>query len=91
MCGIWKKPRPPFIPTTATRHRSLPQASASFFSSLSAEQKAKYAWVSPESNRGWLSMGQEKLDGGLPDLKETFEIGRSAGTRQSPASPGRPR
>ena len=25
-------------------------------------------------------MGQERLDGGLPDLKETFEIGNEAET-----------
>lgn len=40
----------------------------------------RYAWVSPESNRGYLAMGQERLDGGLPDLKETFEIGNEAET-----------
>ena len=51
------------------------EASASFFSGLTTEQKAMRAWESPESNRGYLAMGQERLDGGLPDLKETFEIG----------------
>ena len=54
-------------------------ASADVFN-LPREVKKKYAWVSPESNRGWLSMGQELLDGDAPDLKETFEIGNEAET-----------
>ena len=54
------------------------EASASFFNGLTPTQKAKYEWVSPESNRGYLAMGQERLDGGLPDIKETFEIGNEA-------------
>ena len=55
------------------------KASADVFA-LSIEEKKKYAWVSPESNRGWLQMGQELLDGDAPDLKETFEIGNEAET-----------
>ena len=31
--------------------------SASFFTGLNEEQKAKYKWVSAESNRGYLCMG----------------------------------
>lgn len=54
-------------------------ASAEFFT-LPPETKTKYAWVSPESNRGYLNVGQELLDGGAPDLKETFEIGNEAET-----------
>jgi isopenicillin N synthase-like dioxygenase len=56
------------------------EMSAKFFTSLPSEQKHKYDWVSPESNRGYLCMGQERLDGGLPDIKETFEIGNDKET-----------
>ena len=48
------------------------------FFALPAAQKAAYGWESPESNRGYLALGKERLDGGLPDIKETFEIGNEA-------------
>lgn len=50
-------------------------ASASFFTGLTPELKAKYRFTSAESNRGYLMMGQERLDGDYPDLKEMFQIG----------------
>ena len=56
------------------------EQSEKFFTGLSPEQKSNYAWVSPESNRGYLGMGQEVLDGTVPDLKETFEIGNERET-----------
>jgi isopenicillin N synthase-like dioxygenase len=50
------------------------QAAKEFFA-LPTEIKKQSAYVDPASNRGYISMGQEKLDGQLPDLKETFDIG----------------
>ena len=49
-------------------------ASQSFFE-LDKEAKLKFRYLSPESNRGYIAMGQEKLDGDLSDIKETFDIG----------------
>jgi isopenicillin N synthase-like dioxygenase len=46
-------------------------ASKSFFE-LDKETKMKFQYLSAESNRGYISMGQEKLDSLLPDIKETF-------------------
>ena len=54
-------------------------ASESVFD-LEAEVKAKYAWTTPEANRGYLGMGMEKLADGQADIKETFEIGNEAET-----------
>ena len=49
--------------------------------------RRRYKWETPESNRGYLAMGQERLDGGLPDLKETFEIGNEAETTSATRGP----
>ncbi|KAF2748829.1 thymine dioxygenase [Sporormia fimetaria CBS 119925] len=61
--------------------------SANFFA-RSKEQKDSLAWYSPESNRGYTAQGREKvtdleehgdveaLRQAVPDLKESFEIGR---------------
>ena len=52
------------------------------------EQKDALSWSSPSSNRGYMRLGREKttditdkdkaatLRGGLPDMKETIDIGR---------------
>lgn len=45
------------------------------FFSLSTSSKKKYGYQSHESNRGYISMGQEKFDAAESDLKETFDIG----------------
>ena len=50
------------------------EASQEFFA-LDKETKLKCAYLSNESNRGYIAMGQEKLDAILPDIKETFDIG----------------
>lgn len=50
------------------------RAARSFFE-LDKETKVQYKYLSAESNRGYIAMGQEKLDGDLPDIKETFDIG----------------
>ena len=39
------------------------------------EYKMKYIYKDQKSNRGYIAMGQEKLDANLPDIKETFDIG----------------
>ena len=49
-------------------------ASRDFFA-LPPETKRKCAYLSNESNRGYIAMGQEKLDAQLPDIKETFDTG----------------
>jgi isopenicillin N synthase-like dioxygenase len=54
-------------------------ASESVFD-LENEIKAKYAWTTPEANRGYLGMGMEKLADGQADIKETFEIGNDQET-----------
>ncbi|KAJ3080225.1 hypothetical protein HK102_003209 [Quaeritorhiza haematococci] len=58
------------------------------FFDLPLEEKNKLAWVSPESNRGYVAPGREKvstskdeseidaLRNQSPDLKESFEIGK---------------
>ena len=48
---------------------------AKSFFQLDKETKMQFKYLSAESNRGYIAMGQEKLDGDLPDLKETFDIG----------------
>ncbi|KAJ5246557.1 hypothetical protein N7468_001540 [Penicillium chermesinum] len=62
-------------------------ASAKFFN-RSQEQKDGLGWTTPQSNRGYIATGREKLApleetsginelrGTAPDLKETMEIGR---------------
>ena len=62
--------------------------SASFFKQLSLDEKLSLGWTNPESNRGYIAQGEEKLANFLdndevsdlrasnPDLKESFEIGR---------------
>lgn len=50
-------------------------ASSRAFFELDKETKMLYKYLSAESNRGYIAMGQEKLDGDLPDIKETFDIG----------------
>lgn len=62
-------------------------SSARFFSRPQSE-KDSLAWTTPQSNRGYVSMGREKLATldetseirsrreSVPDLKETMEIGR---------------
>ena len=45
------------------------------FFELDKETKQQYQYQSAEANRGYIAMGQEKLDGDLPDIKETFDIG----------------
>jgi len=58
------------------------------FFNLPMEEKIKYAWVTPESNRGYVAPGREKVSRLLdqaeiekirqkaPDLKESLEIGK---------------
>ncbi|KAI9652945.1 MAG: hypothetical protein M1831_006274 [Alyxoria varia] len=74
----------PIPPATIRRIFSL---STSFFSRPQSEKDA-LAWTTPESNRGYSRMGQEKVTNledknqveelreQAPDLKESFEIGR---------------
>jgi len=50
------------------------ERSRAFFA-RSKEEKLRSAYKDPASNRGYISMGQEKLDAQLPDIKETFDIG----------------
>jgi isopenicillin N synthase-like dioxygenase len=50
------------------------QVSQAFFE-LPKATKSQFAYLSPESNRGYIAMGQEKLDGAAADIKETFDIG----------------
>jgi len=50
------------------------RASQAFFQ-LDKQSKTKLKYQSAEANRGYIAMGQEKLDGDLPDIKETFDIG----------------
>jgi len=50
------------------------QASRAFFQ-LDKETKERLKYQSAQANRGYIAMGQEKLDGDLPDIKETFDIG----------------
>jgi len=59
--------------STSTTAKAFEQ-SKTFFS-LPKEEKLKSAYKDPASNRGYISMGQEKLDAQLPDIKETFDIG----------------
>ncbi|KAI9798058.1 MAG: hypothetical protein M1825_005657 [Sarcosagium campestre] len=71
----------------ASRINEVFAISAQFFK-RSQEQKDSLAWTTPESNRGYVSAGREKvtnledkkaveqLRAQAPDLKETFEIGR---------------
>ena len=70
-------------PSTLTRIFSL---SADLFARPLAQKEA-LAWTTPESNRGYSRMGQEKVSNfekddvdeirkSNPDLKESFEIGR---------------
>ena len=58
---------------TGTTAKAFEQSKAFF--SLSKEEKLRSAYKDPASNRGYISMGQEKLDAALPDIKETFDIG----------------
>ncbi|KAJ5636122.1 uncharacterized protein N7484_009435 [Penicillium longicatenatum] len=63
-------------------------ASSSRFFSRSQSQKDSLGWTTPQSNRGYIATGREKLApleetegigtlrGSAPDLKETLEIGR---------------
>lgn len=63
-------------------------SSSAHFFARPQSQKDSLCWTTPQSNRGYLSAGQEKLtqpdeaDGvaalrtSIPDLKETMEIGR---------------
>lgn len=58
------------------------------FFELSLEQKLKVAWETPESNRGYVAPGREKVSrllsaediekvrAAAPDLKESLEIGK---------------
>jgi isopenicillin N synthase-like dioxygenase len=50
------------------------RASKDFFA-LDKDMKLAFGYQSNESNRGYIAMGQEKLDAELPDLKETFDMG----------------
>lgn len=50
------------------------QESKAFFA-LKREIKQRFGYQSPESNRGYISFGMERLDASLPDLKESFDIG----------------
>ena len=53
-------------------------AKSSEFFTLDKETKMNYKYKDPASNRGYISMGQERqepLDAPLPDIKETFDIG----------------
>ncbi len=56
---------------------SLRKETVKFFQ-LPLEEKMKLAWTSPESNRGYSPIGQEKLDLSRPenDSKESFNIGK---------------
>ena len=45
------------------------------FFALPREVKKRYAFKSPEANRGYLAVGEEKGDFRVPDLRETFNIG----------------
>ena len=47
---------------------------ASFFD-LPYEAKARCAFVSPEANRGYLGVKEEKADFRVPDLRETINLG----------------
>lgn len=63
-------------------------ASSAQFFARPQDQKDSLGWTSPESNRGYIATGREKLApleqtgdvndlrGAAPDLKETMEIGR---------------
>jgi isopenicillin N synthase-like dioxygenase len=48
--------------------------SANFFA-LPYEAKARCAFLSPEANRGFLGIKEEKADFRVPDLRETINIG----------------
>ena len=50
------------------------EAAKDFFA-LPVATKQSCAYLSNEANRGYIAMGQEKLDSQLPDIKETFDIG----------------
>ncbi|KAJ5746010.1 hypothetical protein N7520_011192 [Penicillium odoratum] len=70
-------------------------ASSSRFFSRPQSQKDSLGWTTPQSNRGYIKAGREKLApleetegistlrGSTPDLKETLEIGRE-GVENSP-------
>lgn len=55
-------------------------ASSARFFSRPQSQKDSLGWTAPQSNRGYVSIGREKLAtldvSSIPDLKETMEIGR---------------
>jgi isopenicillin N synthase-like dioxygenase len=63
------------VPTTTTDSAF---AQLKQFFALDEDDKAGFKYQSPESNRGWIGMGQEKLADDIPDLKESFDIGDDA-------------
>lgn len=50
-------------------------ASSAQFFARPQSQKDGLGWTTPQSNRGYVAVGREKLHASIPDLKETMEIG----------------
>ncbi|KAL2133173.1 hypothetical protein VTI74DRAFT_2781 [Chaetomium olivicolor] len=75
------------IPIDPSFCKRVFDTSAKFFR-LPSATKASLAWTTPEANRGYSSLGREKasqmtdsaaidaLRNSIPDIKESFEIGR---------------
>ncbi|KAK4460259.1 hypothetical protein QBC42DRAFT_107547 [Cladorrhinum samala] len=74
-------------PITPETRKHVFETSAKFFE-LPGETKLSHAWTTPQANRGYSAPGREKvtqltdlsavesLRSSLPDIKESFEIGR---------------
>ncbi|RYP14407.1 hypothetical protein DL765_006396 [Monosporascus sp. GIB2] len=78
------------LPITAQFRKHVFETSAKYFR-LPTETKLSHGWTTPEANRGYSALGREKttrladieevrkLRDAVPDLKESFEIGREGG------------
>lgn len=75
------------IPIPRETREHVFETSAKLFK-LTTEEKLSYAWSSPQANRGYSAPGREKVSlltdadevekvrASVPDIKESFEIGR---------------
>ncbi|RYO93106.1 hypothetical protein DL764_008027 [Monosporascus ibericus] len=75
------------LPITAQFRKHVFETSVKYFK-LPTETKMSHGWTTPEANRGYSALGREKttkladieevkkLRDAVPDLKESFEIGR---------------
>ncbi|KAJ5633123.1 hypothetical protein N7490_009462 [Penicillium lividum] len=63
------------LPMSPSERQDVFETSAKFFG-LPLDEKKRLDMPSIQSNRGYNATGQEKLNEGLPDIKESLHIGR---------------